>query len=561
MSRSRRAFSLIELIVVIGIIGVLVGLLLPAVQKAREAGSRARCQNHLRQLGMAFHLHAENQGRCFATEAPSTSPSLYKALLPFVEQAQAGDEQAIPVFLCPSRRGVAQAPGKRDYGYASSSASQSRGPTILDAASPVSIDRIENGTSHTYLLSHVWMSPATYVEGDSTDLGWSHKQNRRWNTSALKSDDDSTGDNTFLGGPHPAGVPTLYADGHVAMLAYEESDVASGWAYRNDPQAVLGVPCSADADGVVEVDPNQPKCGGCGPFCRCGCPSSLSARDSYPRIDLVKLIMEMASRPDGYYLTPDTVELLKKLSLTDYNNYLSRLQNSVLSKVASGEPLNTIEETWYKTYLAEQEKKRQDLINFYNYLIAEQQRIAAEEAAKAAKKAERVSRREWEDEVERKGDAGLPLTAEEKAYYNEYLADQAKKAAKKAERATEEFQEAQAAKKAQQNAKKAQKAIEKAAAEQAAAQLAYFQAETRRKAAAGQKLTPQEQAYYDQYLREQQAARDVLLKQQAEILKQQEAAARALEQSILEFFQSSPAAMNQDYCPPELLPSPGATSP
>lgn len=126
----RRAFTLVELLVVIAIIGILVGLLLPAVQMAREAARRTECRNNLKQIGLAVQMYAGMHRMlppsvCMDLATTGTANngawSIHGRILPFIEQENlqnlvnttigwdnqmAISEVKIPVYSCPSDPGA-----------------------------------------------------------------------------------------------------------------------------------------------------------------------------------------------------------------------------------------------------------------------------------------------------------------------------------------------------------------------------------------------------------------------------------------------------------------------
>jgi prepilin-type N-terminal cleavage/methylation domain-containing protein/prepilin-type processing-associated H-X9-DG protein len=234
---TRRGFTLIELLVVIAIVAVLIGLILPAVQKVRESAARAKCQNNLKQRGLALHNYENTFGYLPAqgdvTVAATGDPwSAQTRLLPFVER----DDLARKIDFSRSSDGQAMAVNR---------------VALLMCPSEVN-DRPQASATSPYPLNYLvcvgsWFvyAPATGATGDGV-IG----MNRR-----LRLTDVSDGTSNTLGMSEGKTFTPILRDGN--------SPAAVGAAVPATPAEVLAYGGSLKADGghVEWVDARSSQCG------------------------------------------------------------------------------------------------------------------------------------------------------------------------------------------------------------------------------------------------------------------------------------------------------------
>jgi prepilin-type processing-associated H-X9-DG protein/prepilin-type N-terminal cleavage/methylation domain-containing protein len=297
--RSPRAFTLIELLVFIAILAVIAGLLLAAVQRAREAANRAACLSNLKQIGLGLHGYHDSYGsfpHAYDCRALFIDPSRVRdgtrwivtkswatLILPFIEQDNlerqgyaAYQGRNLPLYHCPSDPRSTGVWTSQQYGndgltdylavtgtdtfqpYPSGPSWRDRNDGVLYGSSHIRIDQIGDGTSNTLLLGERPPSPDLYVgwwTWGAIDASLGVRDTFAVYETGVKNDAHSQScirllPEKFRPGPgnycdvhhfwsqHPGGANWAFADGSVRFLTYANVSAMAALATRAGGEVV-----------------------------------------------------------------------------------------------------------------------------------------------------------------------------------------------------------------------------------------------------------------------------------------------------------------------------------
>lgn len=275
----RNAFTLVELLVVIAIIGILIGMLLPAVQMVREAARRTQCSNNLRQITLAFHLHHDSHQQFPTGGWDWFRPPRFEdgtaalgedqhagwgfQILPYLEANNVYQSNALTAigtpnstFFCPTRRGPQVVVGQDNYfprfglpsvtrALCDYAGSNRDGTGVLRQMEPLSFTDLADGTSNILLAGDKRLNLQDLGSWQDDDnegytAGWNEDTIRRTDLPPAKDYSSPLGDGEQLfGSSHPSTVNISFADGSVRAIAYTiDADTFDQLGNRDDGAAV-----------------------------------------------------------------------------------------------------------------------------------------------------------------------------------------------------------------------------------------------------------------------------------------------------------------------------------